>query len=88
MGNRLTPANLDRRLPLDEFLTIDDVCAWLKLKRHYLYKLTSQQRIPHVKIGRHVRFRRTDLEAWLADQRTEAVSVDALSTVLHEVLRS
>ena len=49
-------------------LTADDVCSLFQIKKSYLYALTSENRIPHFKIGGFLRFRRSQLEAWIADQ--------------------
>ena len=49
----------------ESLLTMDDLCELLRVKKSYIYSLTFQKRIPHVKIGRHVRFRRSEIEAWL-----------------------
>ena len=53
----------------DEILTYADVCRRYKLKRGTLYCWVSQGSIPHVRLGpRTVRFRRSDLEQWLAER--------------------
>lgn len=49
----------------DETLTVKEAAAYLGLKASYLYRLTSQRRIPHYKYGgRIVLFDRAALEAW------------------------
>ena len=50
---------------MERLLTVEDVCELFQFKKSYLYHLTHQNRIPHFKIGNHLRFRRSDLEAWL-----------------------
>ncbi len=54
---------------VDEFVTLDDLCDWLKLKKDYVYALTSQRAIPHLKIGRHLRFSRQEILEWLEQQK-------------------
>ena len=54
---------------VDEFVTLDDLCDWLKLKKDYVYALTSQRAIPHLKIGRHLRFSRQEILEWLEHQK-------------------
>jgi excisionase family DNA binding protein len=71
----------------EELLTPEDVCRLLKIKRSYLYDLTHRNRIPHLKLGRHLRFRRSDLEAWLAGKRIEAAPGTALGLDLTRVDR-
>lgn len=49
----------------ESLLTVDDLCKLLCLKKSYIYNLTFQRKIPFLKIGRHLRFRKSDIEAWL-----------------------
>ena len=48
-----------------ELLTIVDVCEILKLKRGTLYNWISSKKIPVVKMGKSVRFRRSAIEKFL-----------------------
>lgn len=41
----------------------------LSVKPSWVYEAVRSRRIPHLKIGRHIRFLRSDLERWVADQR-------------------
>lgn len=54
---------------LSELLTVDDVCAMLRITRSALYGLRYYRKgPPAIRIGRQLRFRRADVEAWLASQ--------------------
>ena len=46
--------------PLD-LLTVDDVCRLLKVKRSWVYDAAERGDLPVVRLGRQLRFRRTDL---------------------------
>lgn len=51
-------------------LTFDEAARFTGLSKSYLYKLTSQQRIPHFKpTGKLVYFNREELEMWLSQNR-------------------
>lgn len=51
-------------------LTFDEAAQFSGLSKSYLYKLTSQQRVPHFKpTGKLVYFNREELEAWLTQNR-------------------
>ena len=52
----------------ERLLTVEDVCELFQFKKSYLYALTSENRIPHFKIGGFLRFRLSELEAWLAEK--------------------
>ena len=50
----------------DEVMTIDDLATYLKLSTSTLYKLCGEGKVPGQKIGRHLRFHRGVIDAWLA----------------------
>ncbi|MBM3217053.1 helix-turn-helix domain-containing protein [Candidatus Poribacteria bacterium] len=50
---------------MERLLTVEDVCELLQFKKSYVYRLTHRDEIPHFKIGNHLRFRRSELEAWI-----------------------
>ena len=49
---------------IETYLSTDDVCAIFDLPRSTLYTYTSEGRIPLYKIGNHLRFKLSELEAW------------------------
>ena len=51
-----------------EYLTLSELCAWLKVKPATVYDWTHSAFIPHVKLGRLLRFERAVILAWLADR--------------------
>jgi excisionase family DNA binding protein len=57
-------------VPTDAVLTIDDLVIYLKLPKSTAYKLAQEGVIPGQKVGRHWRFHRETIDAWLK-QRTE-----------------
>lgn len=61
----------------DEILTIDEVAAYLKAGKRTVYRLASSGTIPAFKLGGTCRFRRAELDQWIAGQIGEAnASVD------------
>ena len=42
----------------NQLLTLDEVCAWLRVKKHRVYGWTSSQSIPFQKVGGSLRFDR------------------------------
>jgi len=61
----------------DQIYTIPEVAAYLKISKSKIYCLVSKKEIPHLKIGRNVRIRRTDLQMWM-EKQTEQLSFDVL----------
>jgi len=52
----------------DAVMTIDDLAQYLKLSLSTLYKLCAEGKIPGQKVGRHWRFRKDTIDAWLDDR--------------------
>lgn len=60
--------------PSSEIMTADDVCEEFKLNRTKLYALTGHTgpgSIPRFKIGRELRFKRSELINWFDRQKVE-----------------
>jgi len=47
-------------------LTADEVAALLRVTAAWVYAQTRADRIPHVRLGRYVRFRQDAIEQWVA----------------------
>lgn len=54
-----------------EILTLDEVAAYLKAGKKTVYRLAQQGRIPGFKLGGTWRFRRSELDRWIAAQIAE-----------------
>lgn len=50
-----------------EILTLDEVAAYLKAGKRTVYRLAQEGKIPAFKLGGTWRFRRADLERWIAE---------------------
>lgn len=50
----------------DKLLTADDVADLMRVTRAWVYAETRRNAIPHLRLGRYVRYRRTAIEAWMA----------------------
>ena len=58
----MTPADTD-------ILTLHELHGYLKIPKPTLYALAQNGRIPAAKVGKHWRFRRTDIDEWLKAQQ-------------------
>lgn len=54
-----------------EILTLEEVAAYLKAGKKTVYRLAQQGQIPSFKLGGTWRFRRTELDRWIAAQIAE-----------------
>ena len=48
-----------------------EASEFLGIKKNTLYEWIVQKKIPHLKVGRLVKFRKADLEAWLEKRSQE-----------------
>jgi len=51
-----------------DYLTIDEVSQYLKIPKSTLYKLTMSKKIPYLKIGKQLRFRKSTINKWAEKQ--------------------
>lgn len=52
--------------PRDEILTLQEVAVYLKAGKRTVYRLAQQGDIPAFKLGGTWRFRRDELDRWIA----------------------
>lgn len=53
---------------LDTLLTVHEVAEFLKVPPSWVYERTRRrgaERLPHIKLGKYLRFRREDVLGWL-----------------------
>ncbi len=62
-------------------LDLDEAVIFTGLSKGHLYRLTSEQQIPHYKKCRKLYFKKTELEAWLLEDRVMTkAEVDSRAT--------
>ena len=64
------------RVDFGEFMTPEEVCALLKIKRQRLYEWVHFGRIPYVKVGRFLRFSKSRLNEWLEASSFDIIKAD------------
>lgn len=62
--------------PDDDILTLDEVAAYLKAGKRTIYRLAASGEIPAFKLGGTWRFRKADLERWIASRTGETAFDD------------
>jgi excisionase family DNA binding protein len=48
-----------------EIITASEVAALLRMTPAWVYAETRHNRIPHMRLGRYFRYRRSTIEAWM-----------------------
>lgn len=59
--------------PAEQLLTIEETAAELKLSKAHLYREVRNNNIPYIRLGRLLRFRRSDLSDYVAGRRVPSV---------------
>jgi excisionase family DNA binding protein len=54
-----------------DLMTPAEAAAYLRVRPSWVYEAARGRRLPHIKVGRHLRFLQADLDAWLIAQRVE-----------------
>jgi len=57
---------------MEEFVSPKEVCKLLKVSKTWPYKMAKRGLLPHYKFERVVRFRKSDIDAFLEKARVEA----------------
>jgi excisionase family DNA binding protein len=59
-------------------LTIAEAAEYLNVSERFIRRLVAERRVPYYKLGKFVRFRRRDLDAYLSSGRVERPEVPLL----------
>lgn len=60
----------------DDLLTPEELCSLLKVKKQRLYEWVHLGRIPYIKVGRFLRFSRSQINAWLESNTFDIIDND------------
>ena len=52
----------------DSLITVKDVADYLKLKEQTVYLLARQNKIPSLKVGGSLRFKKSQIDSWLSSR--------------------
>ncbi len=62
---------------MKDLLTLSEVSTFLKVPKSTIYKLARERRLPGHKVGKHWRFVREEIEAWVQNAGGESTLVGA-----------
>jgi len=66
---------------MKKLITFEEAVEVLQISKPTLYRLTSQKKIPHVKIGGRVRFLESQLAEWIESMIVQPGDVYGQSTI-------
>ncbi len=58
---------------LKEFFNIQDLSRYLGIKPSTLYVMVEERSIPHYRIGKLIRFRQSEIDAWMEGNKKNCV---------------
>jgi excisionase family DNA binding protein len=65
-----------------EFLTSIEVAEYLRIPLSTVYKLTQDQKLPAFKVGKHWRYKRSSIQAWINQQESKVREKDSFSPLI------
>ncbi len=73
---RLRPllANKSKGHDGGKIFTVETLSEYLHVPKSKIYNLVHLNEIPHVKVGRALRFRKSDIDSWLQETYTPALN--------------
>lgn len=63
---------------MTSLMSVPDLAERLGVKPRFVYRLVDERRIPFIHVGRYLRFDPADVDAYLADRRTAAVTAESV----------
>jgi len=49
----------------DQYMSVNELCDMLNLKKNFVYKLINEGKIPHLRFEKLIRIRRSDVDIWI-----------------------
>ncbi len=65
-------------MPKEGLLTANDVAGYLRCSVSTVRRLVVRTEIPHFRVSKLVRFRRSDIDAWLLKHREGGLAAESL----------
>jgi excisionase family DNA binding protein len=52
----------------NDYLTVKELCLWIRLSRSKVYALVTANVVPHIKVGGKILFDRQKIKEWIDTQ--------------------
>jgi hypothetical protein len=52
----------------NDYLTVKELCLWIRLSRSKVYALVTANNVPHIKVGGKILFDRQKIKEWIDTQ--------------------
>ena len=61
----------------NSLLSVESLAAYLSVSKQWVYERVSLNEIPHIKIGKFPRFKKTDIDKWIESQKIPAMNLNS-----------
>ncbi len=61
--------NRQNKLDMDKWLTLEQIAEYLQMSTSSIYKMAQAGKIPSYKVGRQWRFKKEEIDKWVAKQK-------------------
>src|SRR6266567_5739353 len=75
-GRRVTTPSQLPAADADRWLSVDDIAAYLGVKRDTIYKWINRRRMPAHKVGRLWKFRKYEVDHWVCSENARGTSTE------------
>ena len=72
-------AQTEQSIQGKEFLTIQDLSLHLGIKTSTLYAMVEERAIPHYRVGKLIRFKKSEIDLWMEGNRKECVDPEKVA---------
>lgn len=59
----------------EPFIDVVDLAQFLKVKKRTAYHIVATLNIPHYRVGRLIRFKLSEIENWMTNNKAEQLNV-------------
>jgi glycerol-3-phosphate dehydrogenase len=77
-----------------QYITVKELCDWIRLSRSKVYSLISTKEIPHIKVGGKILFDKEKIQQWISENPAYAEQIhpdynythaDVIYAIRHEL---
>ena len=70
------------------FSTIKEISDYLNLKPSTIYSMVAAKRIPHFRVGRLVRFKKSEIDLWMEGNRKKCIDISGAARKVLKAARA
>jgi len=73
-----------------ETLSVKEAAIYIGVSKDLIYQLVKENKLPHLKLGRRILFRKNTLDTWMLEQETLSLNYkkDGANVYINNLLKS